>query len=235
MLFRSGYEAMLKCIDEMLDSTERRVRSGIRSVLKEGTYSAVDWLDEDGVTGERVKLAVTVTIKDGHLTLDLSDCSPQLGSGKNVPLTHCFATAYFCLKSVVDPFVPTNEGLYRAVTIIAPEKLVVNPVPPAAVSSRNMTSMILAEAINNALGQALLAKRMGKRRIVAETGAGQHGVASATACALLGLDCHVYMGTDDMARQALNVLRMRLLGAEVIGVDAGSRTLKDAIIEAMRD
>ena len=92
-----------------------------------------------------------------------------------------------------------------------------------------------AHKINNALGQALLAKRMGKKRIVAETGAGQHGVASATACALLGLDCHVYMGVDDMARQALNVVRMRLLGAEVIGVDAGSRTLKDAINEAMRD
>ena len=92
-----------------------------------------------------------------------------------------------------------------------------------------------AHKINNALGQALLAVRMGKRRIVAETGAGQHGVATATACALLGLECHVYMGVDDMARQALNVVRMRLLGAEVIGVDAGSRTLKDAINEAMRD
>ena len=92
-----------------------------------------------------------------------------------------------------------------------------------------------AHKINNALGQALLADRMGKRRIVAETGAGQHGVATATACALLGLECHVYMGTEDMARQALNVFRMRLLGAEVIGVDAGSRTLKDAINEAMRD
>ncbi len=92
-----------------------------------------------------------------------------------------------------------------------------------------------AHKINNALGQALLADRMGKRRIVAETGAGQHGVATATACALLGLACHVYMGTEDMARQALNVVRMRLLGAEVIGVDAGSRTLKDAINEAMRD
>lgn len=92
-----------------------------------------------------------------------------------------------------------------------------------------------AHKINNALGQALLAVRMGKRRIVAETGAGQHGVATATACALLGLDCHVYMGTEDMARQALNVVRMRLLGAEVIGVDAGSKTLKDAINEAMRD
>src|SRR5437667_1387085 len=92
-----------------------------------------------------------------------------------------------------------------------------------------------AHKINNALGQALLAARMGKRRIVAETGAGQHGVATATACALLGLTCHVYMGSEDMDRQALNVFRMRLLGADVRRVDAGSRTLKDAINEAMRD
>jgi tryptophan synthase beta chain len=92
-----------------------------------------------------------------------------------------------------------------------------------------------AHKINNALGQALLALRMGKRRIVAETGAGQHGVATATVCALLGLECVVYMGTTDIARQKLNVLRMHLLGAEVRGVDAGSRTLKDAINEAIRD
>jgi tryptophan synthase beta chain len=92
-----------------------------------------------------------------------------------------------------------------------------------------------AHKINNALGQALLARRMGRRRIVAETGAGQHGVATATACALLGLACDVYMGAEDMARQAPNVLRMRLLGAEVRQVDSGSRTLKDAINEAMRD
>src|SRR5207253_2151496 len=92
-----------------------------------------------------------------------------------------------------------------------------------------------AHKINNALGQALVAVRMGKRRIVAETGAGQHGVATATACALLGLDCHVYMGAEDMDRQALNVFRMELLGARVSRVDAGSRTLKDAINEAMRD
>ena len=92
-----------------------------------------------------------------------------------------------------------------------------------------------AHKINNALGQALLARRMGKRRVVAETGAGQHGVATATACALLGLECHVYMGTEDMRRQALNVVRMQLLGATVRAVDAGSRTLKDAINEAMRD
>ena len=92
-----------------------------------------------------------------------------------------------------------------------------------------------AHKINNALGQALLARRMGKRRVIAETGAGQHGVASATAAALLGLECVVYMGTEDMARQALNVFRMRLLGAEVRGVSSGSATLKDAINEAMRD
>jgi tryptophan synthase beta chain len=92
-----------------------------------------------------------------------------------------------------------------------------------------------AHKINNALGQALLAQRMGKRRIVAETGAGQHGVATATVCALLGLECVIYMGAEDMARQALNVFRMRVLGASVEKVDAGSRTLKDAINEAMRD
>ncbi len=92
-----------------------------------------------------------------------------------------------------------------------------------------------AHKINNSLGQALLAQRMGRTRIVAETGAGQHGVATATVCAKLGLDCVVYMGEVDMERQALNVYRMRLLGAEVRGVSSGSRTLKDAINEAMRD
>ena len=92
-----------------------------------------------------------------------------------------------------------------------------------------------AHKINNALGQGLLVKRMGKTRVVAETGAGQHGVATATVCALLGLECVVYMGTEDMARQAPNVKRMRLLGAEVRSVDSGTRTLKDAINEAMRD
>ena len=92
-----------------------------------------------------------------------------------------------------------------------------------------------AHKINNCLGQALLAERMGKRRIIAETGAGQHGVATATVCALFGFECVVYMGTEDMRRQELNVFRMRLLGAEVRGVDSGSCTLKDAINEAMRD
>ncbi len=92
-----------------------------------------------------------------------------------------------------------------------------------------------AHKINNCLGQALLARRMGKRRIIAETGAGQHGVATATVCALFGFDCVVYMGEEDMRRQRLNVFRMRLLGAKVVGVSTGSRTLKDAISEAMRD
>ncbi|HEY1209201.1 MAG TPA: tryptophan synthase subunit beta [Terracidiphilus sp.] len=92
-----------------------------------------------------------------------------------------------------------------------------------------------AHKINNALGQGLLARRMGKKRVIAETGAGQHGVATATVCALLGLECVVYMGDVDMARQELNVLRMRMLGAEVRGVSSGSKTLKDAISEAMRD
>ncbi len=92
-----------------------------------------------------------------------------------------------------------------------------------------------AHKINNCIGQALLARRMGKRRIIAETGAGQHGVATATVCALFGLECVVYMGAEDMRRQELNVFRMRLLGAEVRSVEAGQRTLKDAINEAMRD
>src|SRR6266496_600695 len=92
-----------------------------------------------------------------------------------------------------------------------------------------------AHKINNCLGQALLVERMGKHRVIAETGAGQHGVASATVCAVFGFECVVYMGTEDMRRQELNVFRMRLLGAEVRGVESGSRTLKDAINEAMRD
>ena len=92
-----------------------------------------------------------------------------------------------------------------------------------------------AHKINNAIGQALLARRMGKKRIIAETGAGQHGVATATVCALFGLRCVIYMGAQDMRRQALNVFRMRLLGAEVVAVNAGTRTLKDAINEALRD
>src|SRR6201984_1322625 len=92
-----------------------------------------------------------------------------------------------------------------------------------------------AHKINNCIGQGLLARRMGKKRIIAETGAGQHGVATATVCALLGLECEVYMGEEDIRRQELNVFRMQLLGARVVPVSSGSKTLKDAINEAMRD
>src|SRR6202043_3265202 len=92
-----------------------------------------------------------------------------------------------------------------------------------------------AHKINNVIGQALLARRMGKPRVIAETGAGQHGVATATACALFGLECVVFMGEVDIDRQELNVFRMKLLGAEVVPVSSGSRTLKDAINEALRD
>ncbi|MDP6605351.1 MAG: tryptophan synthase subunit beta [Dehalococcoidia bacterium] len=106
---------------------------------------------------------------------------------------------------------------------------------PAVYLKREDLAHTGAHKINAALGQALLAKRMGKPRIVAETGAGQHGVATATVCALLGLECVVYMGAEDVRRQALNVFRMKLLGAEVITVESGSRTLKDAINEAIRD
>merc|ERR1712139_663602 len=92
-----------------------------------------------------------------------------------------------------------------------------------------------AHKIDNSLGQALLAKKLGKKRIIAETGAGQHGVATATACALMGLECIVYMGSIDMERQSLNVFRMKMLGAQVVPAESGSKTLKDAINEAMRD
>ena len=109
------------------------------------------------------------------------------------------------------------------------------PVPFRLFLKREDLNHTGAHKINNALGPALIAKRMGKERIIAETGAGQHGVATATACALLGLRCVVYMGEVDMARQELNVFRMRLLGAEVVPVTSGSRTLKDAINEAIRD
>src|SRR5262245_9077072 len=101
-----------------------------------------------------------------------------------------------------------------------------DPPPQGAFFSAENSRTPGAHKINNALGQALLAKRMGKTRVVAETGAGQHGVATATACALLGLECDVYMGSEDMRRQALNVVRMELLGAKVRRVDAGSCTLK---------
>ena len=149
-----GHRTMRLRIDEMLDATELRVRNRIRSELREGSYFAEDWLDEDGVSDAPVKFAVALTVRDGHVTLDFSQCATQIGSGKNVPISHTLATAYFCLTAVIDPQVRTNEGLYRTISVIAPEGSVVNPRPPAAVSSRNTTSMILADVLFNALGQA---------------------------------------------------------------------------------
>jgi tryptophan synthase beta chain len=140
------------------------------------------------------------------------------------------------LDRLLKHYVGRPTPLYEAKRLAGPGAR--SPKPGARVRmflKREDLTHTGAHKINNALGQALLAKRMGKRRVVAETGAGQHGVATATACALLGLECLVYMGTEDMRRQALNVVRMELLGAAVRGVNAGSRTLKDAINEAMRD
>jgi N-methylhydantoinase B len=147
-------DRMRRHIDEMLDATEARMRARIRSVLEEGSYAAEDALDEDGLTGAPVRFAVTLNVKDGHVTLDCSRCAAQIGSGKNVPYSHTLATAFFCLRAMVDPQIVTNEGLYRTVSVIAPEGSIVNPLPPAAVSSRNTTSMILADVFFNVLGQA---------------------------------------------------------------------------------
>ena len=141
-------------IAEMLDATERRARARIRDVLKPGTYAAEDWLDEDGVSDTPVRLGVAIIIGDGTLSFDFSRCGPQIGSGKNVPYTHLMATVYFCTKAMIDPAMPVNAGLYRAIEVIAPEGSVVNPRPPGGVGSRNLTSMILADAIMNAFGQA---------------------------------------------------------------------------------
>lgn len=151
---RYGADAMETAIAEMLDATERRIRARMRSILRPGTYEAEDWLDEDGISDEPVRLGVRLTVEDSALLFDFSGCGPQLGSGKNIPYTHLMATVYFCTKAVVDPDLPVNEGLYRTVRVIAPEGSVVDPRPPGGVGSRNLTSMILADAILNAFGQA---------------------------------------------------------------------------------
>jgi tryptophan synthase beta chain len=138
--------------------------------------------------------------------------------------------AFLCdLRSLLRDYVGRPTPLYAA------ERLSASAGGAQILLKREDLCHTGAHKINNALGQALLAKRMGKPRVIAETGAGQHGVATATACALLGLACRVYMGVEDMRRQALNVDRMRLLGAEVAPVSSGTQTLKDATSEAMRD
>ena len=151
---RHGAPAMHAFVDAMLDATEVRMRARMREELRPGTYVAEDWLDEDGVSDQPVRFAVSLTVADGHVTFDLSACAAQIASGKNVPFPHTLATAYFCIRAMVDPQIPTNEGLYRTVSVVAPEGSIVNPLPPAAVSSRNTTSMILADAMFHALGQA---------------------------------------------------------------------------------
>jgi N-methylhydantoinase B len=138
----------------MLDATERRVRGRIRAELRQGTYHAMDWLDDDGLSDAPVALGAALTVRDGIVSFDFSASAGQLSSGKNVPLPHTLATVYFVLKMFVDPEGSINEGLYRAVSVRAPEGCIVNPVAPAAVSSRNATSMILADVLVDAFGQA---------------------------------------------------------------------------------
>ncbi|MGB7621733.1 MAG: tryptophan synthase subunit beta [Terriglobia bacterium] len=133
------------------------------------------------------------------------------------------------LATLLKDYVGRPTPLFRA------ERLAQRFGGPKVYVKREDLAHTGAHKINNCLGQGLLARRMGKKRVIAETGAGQHGVATATVCALLGLACEIYMGTEDMRRQELNVFRMRLLGAKVTPVDSGSRTLKDAINEALRD
>lgn len=155
-----GRDNMEKALDDMLAGTEKRVIEKIRSGMRPGVYSADDWLDEDGISERPVHLAATVSIGQNEIVIDLSGCDAQIGSGKNIPWPHTLATVYCVLKSFVDPAGPINEGLFRAVRVIAPEGLVVNPVAPAAVSSRNITSMILADVLMNAIGQACPERRM---------------------------------------------------------------------------
>lgn len=151
---RYGVEHTNAAIDHVLDATEQRLRGGVREVLRNGTYTAEDWLDDDGLSATPVRLAASVTIDDSSVLFDFSDCPAQLGSGKNVPLTHTLATAVFCLKAVVDPLLPNNEGALRIIRVNAPEGSIVNPLAPAAVSSRNLTSIVLADVLFRALGQA---------------------------------------------------------------------------------
>jgi N-methylhydantoinase B len=151
---RHGLVATQAAIERVLDATEQRLRTRVREVLREGTYKAEDWLDDDGVSDGPVRLAAAVTIDDTGVTVDFSDCPMQWGSGKNVPLTHSLATVVYCLKAVVDPSIPNNEGAFRVIRMIAPEGSMVNPRAPAAVGSRNPTAIILADILFDALGQA---------------------------------------------------------------------------------
>ena len=155
-----GSDTVTACVDAMLAATEKRVTEKIKKEMKEGVYEAEDWLDEDGISDNPVHLAASVRIQDGQIEVDLSGCDAQIGSGKNIPWPHTLATVYCVLKSFVDPSGPINEGLFRAVSVKAPEGLVVNPIAPAAVSSRNITSMILADVLTIAIGKAFPGRQM---------------------------------------------------------------------------
>ena len=151
---RYGADSTQIAIERVLEATELRMRSRLREVLRNGTYTAEDWVDDDGLSDTPFKLTASITIDDNGALFDLSGCPPQLGSGKNVPLTHTMATVIYCLKAVVDPSIPNNEGVYRVIRLDAPEGSVVNPRPPAAVGSRNPTAVVLADVLLRALGQA---------------------------------------------------------------------------------
>jgi len=151
---RYGANRMVDAVEEMLDATERRMRVAIRDTLRPGRYAAEDWLDEDGVTDTPVLLSATLLVEGDRIVFDFSDCGPQIGSGKNMPYTQVMATVYYCMKMMLDPYAPINEGLYRCVDVVALEGSIANPRPPAGVSSRNLTSMILADAIIDCMGQA---------------------------------------------------------------------------------
>lgn len=151
---RFGATASVGAIARMLDATERRFRDLINRDLRDGVYYAEDWLDEDGINDEPVKLAVQATVRGSDLEFDFSACAKQLGTGKNVPYTHTMATVYYCVKAMIDPDLPINEGMYRPIRVLAPEGSIVNPRAPAGVGSRGLTSMILSDVLVDVLGQA---------------------------------------------------------------------------------
>jgi tryptophan synthase beta chain len=188
------------------------------TVERQGTRAMNDWPDERGRFGEFGGRFVPETLMSA--IAELEDAYRAAREDE---------TFLVELRDLMQTYVGRPTPLYEA------RKLSQQLGGPRIFLKREDLAHTGAHKINNALGQGLLAQRMGKRRIIAETGAGQHGVATATVCAMLGLDCVVYMGEEDVRRQSLNVFRMKLLGAEVVSVRTGSRTLKDAINEAMRD
>ncbi|MGE0542925.1 MAG: tryptophan synthase subunit beta [Dehalococcoidia bacterium] len=182
------------------------------------SQTPIDWPDERGRFGDFGGRFVPETLMSAITELEIAYREAREDE-----------TFMVELRDLMQNYVGRPTPLYEA------RKLSEHLGGPRIFLKREDLAHTGAHKINNALGQGLLAQRMGKRRIIAETGAGQHGVATATVCAMLGLDCVVYMGEEDIRRQALNVFRMKLLGAEVVSVRTGSRTLKDAINEAMRD